>query len=310
MTTAETRTVTLTVTRVDDDDSKVQDGVMQWKTYADVPEFNSKYATGPLWVTGDRPTKGQTLKAKLKKENQKRDTDGSHDYDFFWGVAEWGVAATTTTAPAPTTSTQQAPEVAQQPQGNGANDIDRRRAEDAQIFRRKDAIKDAIAALASVPPEMLLEHGETLMRAILDAAQALYVWEPLVDHAQDPREPTTAPQRPVEAPETAQSMPTPTADELFPPAESQLLLRARKWKVRLQGDDVQVLTKEQIETMITNLGVQPPLIAKVFNLPELGEEQTGRIISYWQSGDPETRTNLAAAQLIVGYCMAQETAND
>lgn len=91
MTEQETRIVTVTVDRVEDDNSKERDGMMNWKTYAFIPELGIKQYPAVLWISGDRPTKGTTLKANLRKGNLKKGKDGQYDNNYFWDVVNWDV---------------------------------------------------------------------------------------------------------------------------------------------------------------------------------------------------------------------------
>lgn len=224
-----TRVVSLTVDRVDDDNStKNRDGSMRWKTYANIPELGIvKYPT-VLWVDGNRPVQGTTLKAQVTQGDLKRDAkDAGKDYNYWWNIVEWDVGGTPTAHDMPTTH---GPEVAfsvKVPSGTPLNDIDRRRAEDKLDYRRKDAIKDAVAALAT-SSELVPGTIDDLIVDVLTVAQQLYSWEP----AEWQAAPVEAPQSPAQPPQQPEAPkgPVQQPDKIEVPVEmtGTQFLRARE----------------------------------------------------------------------------------
>lgn len=84
----------------------------RWKIMAQVPSLKSRYPIGPLWkdvVPGEMIKQGDVVTVELQRGNQKSNTTGQHEYDFFWELDQWGTdkAPTPTpaaSAPAPTAS--------------------------------------------------------------------------------------------------------------------------------------------------------------------------------------------------------------
>jgi len=179
------RVVTLTVDRVDDDGSRERGGVFRHKTYAFIPELNiNKYST-VLWVQGDRPTKGATLRATIRQGGIRSSQDGTqktgqYPSDYYWEVVEWDVGgAATSPQPASSQSTGGAAFVAP------PNDIDRRRAEDAIAFRRRDALNAAV--------DFLKTAGASSPIQALEFADTFFAWL-----NQRPEPDTQAPEPPAE----------------------------------------------------------------------------------------------------------------
>jgi hypothetical protein len=172
MTEQETRIVTLTVDLVDDGKTRTnRDGNSEYYTKAYIPEMGAtQWPMGPLWVKGTRPVEKQTLKARLSRSGLKDGKDGSKGpLDYWWNVVEWDVSGATA-APPPDSS---------QPAGGATNaairrafvdptnDIDRRRAEDARAFRRRDALNAAVTCAG----------GETRTPDdVIAAADVFFAW--------------------------------------------------------------------------------------------------------------------------------------
>ena len=186
MTEQETRIVTLTVEGVKGS-SENNDGTTQYQVSANVPEI-SKYPM-PLFVTHPTaPVPGRTYNARLAKGKLKVGKDGQYENNFYWNVVQWDVEGAPSGSGTGTGKRYNASGVVASaaPPANGFNDIDRRRAEDADIFRRKDALKDAIAAIAIHEEKDKYKTALDLAEHILGVAQYLYSWNPSEWDAQAP----------------------------------------------------------------------------------------------------------------------------
>ena len=133
----ETRIVTLTVEGIKATTPQA-DGTIRYQISAVIPEI-SKFPV-PLFVTtSPAPTPGQTYNVSLTKGKLKQGKTGQYDNEFYWDVAAWDVGGATA-----------APQPARSQSAGGAafvappNDIDRRRAEDARAYRRRDALTAAV----------------------------------------------------------------------------------------------------------------------------------------------------------------------
>jgi hypothetical protein len=157
MTEQETRIVTLTVEGIKATTPQ-EDGTTRYQISAVIPEI-SKFPM-PLFVTtAPAPVPGQTLTASLTKGKLKQGKTGQYDNEFYWDVAAWDVGgAATSPQPASSQSTGGAAFAAP------PNDIDRRRAEDARAFRRRDALNAAVDFLKTAgasSPIQALEFADT-----------------------------------------------------------------------------------------------------------------------------------------------------
>lgn len=163
----ETRIVSLTVEGIKGT-SPNADGTTQYHVSANIPEI-SKYPM-PLFVTtATAPAPGTTLKAALRKGKLKQDKDGQYDNHFYWNVEEWGVAGA---VPATGTGKRYNAASVEQP-ANGLNDIDRRRAEDAIAYRRRDALNASLTYWAIPPYEAT---GNTTADQVLVLADTFFDW--------------------------------------------------------------------------------------------------------------------------------------
>lgn len=246
--TEETRIVTLTVASL----GKVKenkDGTLNYQIAAAIPEI-SKFPT-TLFVTGKiAPLPGKTYKALLSKGKQKADSDGSHDYDYFYDVVEWDVDG----EPAASSNVTQFPgsgssspgpipvDDPRHPVNQPLNDIDRRRAEDAFAYRRRDALNAAVAFLKDrVVPAMQSEED------VLDKATEYFTWLIEFDHpANIFSTPAKAPEPAAQPPQQAEGAEMPegtgwgegteqapeTQDKARPPLSQQEFIdacKARGW---------------------------------------------------------------------------------
>ena len=182
MTEQETRIVTLTVEAIKATTPQ-EDGTIRYQISADIPEI-SKFPM-PLFVTASpAPVPGQTYNVSLTKGKLKTGKSGQYDNEFYWDVAAWDVGgATTSPQPASSQSTGGAAFAAP------PNDIDRRRAEDARAFRRRDALNAAVT----------YTEGDTRTPDDVTAvADAFFAW--LNNQRPEPntQDPPQAPEQPVQ----------------------------------------------------------------------------------------------------------------
>ena len=177
----ETRIVTLAVEGIKATTPQA-DGTIRYQISAVIPEI-SKFPV-PLFVTtSPAPAPGQTYNVSLTKGKLKQGKTGQYDNEYYWDVAAWGVDGATA-APQPAIS---------QSAGGAAfaaptNDIDRRRAEDARAFRRRDALNAAVTYAG----------GETRTPGDVTAvADVFFAW--LNQHPEpDAPDPPPAPEQPVQ----------------------------------------------------------------------------------------------------------------
>ena len=187
MTEQETRIVTLTVDLVDDGKTRTnRDGNSEYYTKAYIPEMGAtQWPMGPLWVKGTRPVEKQTLKARLSRSGLKDGKDGSKGpLDYWWNVVEWDVSgATTSPQPASSQSAGGAAFVAP------TNDIDRRRAEDARAYRRRDALTAAVT----------YAEGDTRTPDdVIAVSDVFFAWLHNQHPEPDTQDPPPAPEQPVQ----------------------------------------------------------------------------------------------------------------
>tara|TARA_Y100000034_G_scaffold133426_1_gene198863 strand:- start:863 stop:1705 length:843 start_codon:yes stop_codon:yes gene_type:complete len=189
MTEQETRIVTMTVEAIKATTPQ-EDGTIRYQISADIPEI-SKFPM-PLFVTtAPAPVPGQTLTASLTKGKLKTGKTGQYDNEFYWDVAAWDVGGAAA-SPQPDRS---------QPAGGATNaairrafvdptnDIDRRRAEDAIAFRRRDALNAAV--------DFLKTAGASSPIQALEFADTFFAW--LNQHPEpNTQDPPAAPEQPAQ----------------------------------------------------------------------------------------------------------------
>ena len=174
----ETRIVTLAVEGIKATTPQ-KDGTTRYQISAVIPEI-SKFPV-PLFVTtSPAPAPGQTYNVSLTKGKLKQGKTGQYDNEFYWDVAAWDVGGATA-----------APQPARSQSAGGAafvappNDIDRRRAEDARAFRRRDALNAAVA-FANTP------SGSA---DVIEFANVFFDW---LNQQPDTQDPPQAPEPPAE----------------------------------------------------------------------------------------------------------------